>query len=173
MAKKRSFIPAFLALFLLFTPAAFSNVGLLNNKDSAKTGVNFTDFVLGMKDSAIYKLSDLAGGRFIVLAFLDSSLESLRLKKLIAGAVNKISAAKPGLLWFNINRDKEHVEIYEATSLLKLRYRTLFSNIPKTYSFPSWPAILIIDPRGIIQFIYVGYSPTCLEDVENWLKGAK
>ncbi len=162
-----------IVLFLLFTAAGLSGTSVMNNKDSIKTGVSFTDFILGMKNTTVYNLSALVGKRFIVLAFLDLSPGSSKLKTLITGTVASMARLRPGLLWFNITSDKQHAEISEATSLLKLRYRTLSGNIPKAYSFPARPAILIIDPRGIIQFIYVGYSPTCLDDVRNWLREAK
>jgi hypothetical protein len=173
MDNKNYFFPAFIIVILLFTAARPSGARVMNNDHSIRTGVTFTDFILGMKDDSIYNLSDIVGKRFIVLAFLDSSIESSRLKKQITGAVTSISGSKPGLLWLNIVNDKEHVEISEQTHILNLRYRTLSENIPKVYSFPARPAILIIDPRGIIQFIYVGYSPTILDDLKNWLMEAK
>jgi hypothetical protein len=172
--KKMNFTAAAgLVLFLLFTAAFWQPKNGPGNKNTVQTGVDYTNFIIGMKDKTVYSLRDLADKRFIVLAFLDSSSASAKLSGQIMRAIHSISSIKPGLLWLNLTLDKQHMVINEATSLLKIRYRTLYDNIPRAYDFASRPVILIIDSRGIIRYIYSGYSPTIIDDIKNWLGNAK
>ncbi|MEI7541787.1 MAG: hypothetical protein WCJ94_00860 [bacterium] len=138
-----------------------------------KTGSAYSDFIIGMKDNTVYKLRDIVGKRFAVLTFLDSSEASSKLSELVANNISAITLTKPNLFWLNITKDQDHAEISELTSILKIRYRTLYSNIPKEYFFQSNPVVLIIDSKGIIQYIYIGYSPTIINDMQNWLSAAK
>lgn len=138
-----------------------------------KTGSTYSDFIIGMKDNTIYKLRDIVGKRFAVLAFLDSSEASTKLSELVANNISSLVLTKHDLFWLNITKDQDHAEINELTSIVKIRYKTLFENIPKEYYFPSNPVILIIDSKGIIQYIYIGYSPTIINDIKNWLSTAK
>ena len=174
MIKKITFLGVLLlgALLLLTAGSPVKRVSI-KNKNTLKTGAEFIDFTVGMKESTIYNLRDLISGRFTVLSFLDSSAASTSLISVIAGNIESIKSSKPGILWLNITRDKKHAEINEMTSVLNLRYRTLNGNIPRGYDFSTSPALLIIDPHGIIQFVYLGYSPTLIEDIKKWLRSVK
>ena len=170
MGKKLILISQCLALLFMFTAGLKEPEDAINNKIIVKTGSDFSDFIIGMKENTVYRLRDLLGRRFIVLAFLDSSAASGTLTARIIKNIGSIIAVKPGLLWLNITMDKHHAEINEITSVLKIRYRTLFENIPRGYSSGTRPAVFIMDPNGIIQFIYIGYSPTIMDDIKNWLR---
>ncbi len=171
MDKKPILILHCLALLFMFTAGLREPEDAINNKNIIKNGSGFSDFIIGMKENTVYRLRDLLGRRFIVLAFLDSSAASGTLTARIIKNIGSIIAVKPGLLWLNITMDKHHAEIHEITSVLKIRYRTLSENIPRGYSSGTRPAVFIMDPNGIIQFIYIGYSPTIMNDIKNWLRG--
>lgn len=173
MKKTHFTVSAGLIFLLLFTSAFWQPKNSSGSKNTVQTGVDYTDFIIGMKDKTVYSLKDLAKKRFIVLAFLDSTSASAKLSGQISKAISSISSIKSDLLWLNLTMDKQHVVISEATSLLKLRYRTLYDNIPRVYAFTLRPVILIIDSRGIIRCIYAGYSPTIIDDIKNWLGNAK
>ena len=172
---KKHFLPAAALIFslLLFTAAKPANRATIDTKNTIKTGSDFTDFIIGMKDTTVYKLKDMAGKRFIVLTFLDSSSASAKLAASISSEIESMKSSKPGLFWLNITSGKKYAEINEMTSVLKLRYRTLIKDIPRAYSFSTRPAVLIIDPHGIVQFMYLGYSPTILDDIKKWLRSAE
>lgn len=174
MMKKSFLLPAvLLSSLFLFTAAKPANRGVIDTKNTIKTGSDFTDFIIGMKNTTVYKLKDMAGKRFIVLTFLDSSSASVKLASAISSEIESMKSTKPGLFWLNITGGKKYVEIDEMTSVLKLRYRTLIKDIPRAYSFSTRPAVIIIDPHGIVQFMYLGYSPTILDDIKKWLRSAK
>ena len=172
---KKKFILCFagLVFLTLFTGAFWMSKNTINKNNLILTGSTCKDFVIGMKNNTIYNLQDLLGKRFIVLTFLDAAVDSSKLAAQIANDRLSIPSFKPGILWLNIIRDNQHAEINEITSVLKIRYRTLLENIPRAYLFSSNPVVIIIDPRGVIQFVYIGYSPTIINDIRDWLKGVK
>jgi cytochrome oxidase Cu insertion factor (SCO1/SenC/PrrC family) len=173
MKKKSVLFFACLILLTLFTAAFWKPKNTINRNNAILTGTTCKDFVIGMKNKTVYNLQDLLGKHFIVLTFLDAAADSAKLTAQISNEKLSIPSFKSGILWLNITRDNQHAEINEITSVLKIRYRTLLENIPRAYLFPSSPVVIIIDPHGVIQFVYIGYSPTIINDIRDWLKGVK
>lgn len=167
-------------LFIFFIVALFfGTVFLFTNKKSKKsiniitTGKKAKDFIIGMKDLSVYKLSDFIGKYNIVLAFLDTSAQSMKANEII----NKNQKLKSfiqnneNIIWFNIFKDDiKHVIIEEKTEKIKLSYKTLLKNIPDFYNLKIFPSIIVINKEGIIHFIYSGYSPTVVNDILDILK---
>jgi len=132
-----------------------------------KAGSNAKDFILGMKNSSVYRLKDLLGKYIIILAFIEDNKASSKFEELL----NKnILLKRKDILWFNIKKQKLHAIIEEKTETLKIRYRTPYSNIPEYYAFPQSPSVLLIDRYGIIQLVYIGYSPTIINDLNDKIR---
>lgn len=173
MIKKLFITTLVLLLVILITAGFFKKSSVMKNSGHLKTGSTAADFIIGMKENTVYKLQDMLAKHFVILSFTDSSDSSFKLEKLITEKINTLSKVKQKIAWFNIRKDSTHAIIEEQTSLLKLRYKTLFSDIPRSYNFPALPSVLIIDSHGIIQFIYVGYSPVVIKDIKSWLDGVR
>jgi hypothetical protein len=161
------------AFIFTLTAGSPKNVITMNDRNCLKTGSSAADFIIGMKAETLYRLQDMIDKHFVILAFTDTSAASGKLEQLIGKKISFLKSSGHNIAWFNIKKDHDHALIEEQTSILKMRYRTLFSNIPGSYSFPALPAVLIIDPQGIIQFIYVGYSPVIFNDIQNWINNIK
>jgi hypothetical protein len=162
MKKFVFFLAAFTAMLCALS------FGSINTRGMIKTGTNCPDFILGMKGTTVYSLSDFFGKGNIILAFMDNGMDSEMFKKLISGAMGKIPGKNN--IWFNITYSSGHAVIEAVSGGLGIRYRTLKTNIPKIYTVPCYPSILIMDRAGVVQFIYVGYSPTVIGDISNWLE---
>ncbi|MBP7791884.1 MAG: hypothetical protein KA120_02360 [Candidatus Goldbacteria bacterium] len=130
------------------------------------------DFVIGMKESVIYKLSDFTGKYNVVLVFLDASPMSHKIMNIPEDTgIKSFLRRNDDVLWFNVFMDDpRHFVIEEKTKKINLLYKTLRSNIPDFYDFKNFPSIVIIDKSGIVHLIYSGYSPTIAHDILNALK---
>ena len=161
----KKFIVFLAAFAAMMCTASF---GSINTRGMIKTGTNCPDFILGMKGTAVYSLSTFLGKGNIILAFMDNGRDSDMLKKLISGTMGKIPGKNN--IWFNITYSGGHAVIEAVSGGLDMRYRTLKTNIPKIYTMPCYPSVLIMDRAGVVQFIYAGYSPTVIGDISNWLE---
>jgi len=130
-------------------------------------GKTARNFILGMKDSVVYHLNDFFGEYIIVLVFLDDNYPSSRFDGLFRKNIENFVLKRKNIIWFNIKRQRMHAIIEEKTNKLKLKYRTLYSNLPEFYNFSHFPSVLIIDKHGIIRLVYIGYSPTIVNDLKN------
>jgi peroxiredoxin len=135
-------------------------------------GSKAKDFVIGMKESVIYKLSDFKDKYNVVLVFLDTSPMSNKIKNMPdVGNIKSFLHQNDDVLWFNVSRDdSRHFVIEEKTKKINLLYKTLQSNVPDFYDLKKFPSIFIIDKNGIVHLIYSGYSPTIANDILNALK---
>lgn len=160
-------------VFLSLTIIILTNIKNKQNKrDILIAGSYAKDFILGMKNSTIYKLSDFIGKYNIILAFLDTSPQSHKINNIIENDRLKSFLQKNNdVIWFNILKDDSHrMIIEEKTDEVNLSYRTLSENIPKFYNFKNFPSIIIINKSGIIHLVYSGYSPTIVNDILDTLK---
>jgi hypothetical protein len=127
------------------------------------------DFVLGVRSSVTYRLTDFLGKRVIVLAFLDNSANSNKFEQGCAGSLGGLLGNRHDLIWFNIKRENMHAVIKEQTKTLSLMYRAPLSDIPGFYGFSTLPSVLVIDRTGTIKLVYSGYSPTIFSDIRDSL----
>jgi hypothetical protein len=68
------------------------------------------------------------------------------------------------VLGMNTDRDEKDARL--VVSKLKLGYPIIKAEaLPAKYMIPGFPTLLIIDQKGAIHDLYVGYSPTLGKDV--------
>lgn len=146
-----------------------------NKKNISLAGSYAKDFILGMKNSAIYKLTDFLGKYNIILAFLDTTPQSQKVSNIIKNnQLKSFLKNNKDIIWFNISKDDSpRITIEEKTDKFNLSYRTLLTNIPETYNFKILPTIIIITKSGIIHLVYSGYSPTLINDILDIMKSIK
>ncbi|HDT15347.1 MAG TPA: hypothetical protein ENN55_03970 [Firmicutes bacterium] len=128
-------------------------------------------FILGMKESKIYELSDFYGDFFIVLAFLDLKKNSIMTKQLLEKDFQDFSGKNPSIMWFNITQRSENVLIEELSSLAGLKHTAPSRDISAVYQFSRYPVFIVIDKKGIVRLIYDGFSPTLLNDIMYAVEG--
>lgn len=161
-------------IVLLLSAVFFANFKNKQHKQKAMIAGSYAkDFIIGMKNSVIYRLSDFKGEYNIVLAFLDNSPQSHKIKDIIkTDRINSVlQENKDEIIWFNITKDaSNHLVIEEKTQKINLSHRTSAENILKLYNFKNFPSIIIINKTGIIQLVYSGYSPTIVNDILDTLK---
>jgi hypothetical protein len=142
---------------------------ILQRVKCGDTAVNFT---LGMKGSATYSLDNYLGRKMIILSFSDISTQSKKFESELPASLSGYFG-RQDIVWFNVRKESDHAVVEDFSSVDGLRYRTLYSSIPDYYSFSALPALVIIDKHGMIQFIYIGYSPTLYRDIRSWLEKIK
>lgn len=128
-------------------------------------GEKAINFLLGIKDSTNYELYNFIDKFIVILAFLDETPISVKTENLLEDFVKKYLFKRKDILLFNLKKQGNFVIIQEKTSMLNLKYRTLFTKIPSVYHFKTYPTLLIIDRYGIIKILYAGYSPTLIKDL--------
>jgi len=132
-----------------------------------KPGDSAKDFILGMKNGVLYRLSDFTGKNIIVISFLNNNEGSVKFQKILESTIKKIITPKSGIVWFNIDRVDTHAVINELAAADGITYRTLYSEIPSFYSFSYYPSLVIIDKKSIVNMVYSGYSPTMAGDIKK------
>ncbi|MCX8094489.1 MAG: hypothetical protein N3E50_10045 [Candidatus Goldbacteria bacterium] len=162
-----------ISILLLITAVfmkKFKNIH--HRKNVIIAGNTAKDFILGIKNLVIYRLSDFKGKYNIILAFLDASPQSNKINDIIKdNRLYTFLQKNKDVIWFNITKDNSnHFIIEEKTQKIDLSYRTLSENIPSIYNFKNLPTIIIINKSGIIQLVYSGYSPTIVSDILETLK---
>lgn len=163
-------------LLIVFLSIIITILSIIKNKqkkrDNLIVGSYTKDFILGMKNGTIYKLSDFIGKYYIILSFFDTLDQLGKINNIIKNNQLKSFLQKnKDIIWFNILKDDlHHMIIEEKTNKVNLSYRTLSENIPKFYNFKTFPSIIIINKNGIIHLVYSGYSPTIVTDILNTLK---
>jgi hypothetical protein len=170
--KKRVIIVS-LALFLLALVTAFIILALGSKPKAApgiRAGSRAESFIVGMKDSAALALKDLIGQYTIVLAFTGPDNQSEKYAEKMKLAVAEKLLSRKNLLWLNIKKTNFSYIIEEQSRNLGLKYKSLWSTLPKIYDFKDFPSIIIIDKSGTIKFVYIGYSPTMIDDLAAGLK---
>ena len=80
------------------------------------------------------------------------------------------------VLGMSTDRDEKDARL--VVSKLKLSYPILKAEaLPAKYMIPGFPTLLVLDQKGVIHDMYVGYSPTLGKDVsaviEELLEGAR
>jgi thiol-disulfide isomerase/thioredoxin len=80
------------------------------------------------------------------------------------------------VLGMSTDRDEKDARL--VVSKLKLSYPILKAEaLPAKYMIPGFPTLLILDQKGVVHDMYVGYSPTLGKDVsaviEELLEGAR
>ncbi len=135
--------------------------------ETAVPGAPAANFILGMQGETTHALNSFIQTNTVILSFTDSGYSSDKFEKMIPAALGGITTRK-GVKWFNIKREQGHALIEEKGVPDGLRYKALADSIPKFYSFSGYPAVIILDKAGIIQFIYIGYSPTFINDLRSW-----
>jgi|YelNatPaOPRAMG01_1025707.scaffolds.fasta_scaffold02006_13 peroxiredoxin len=170
----KKFLIVFFIVALFFgTVFLFINKKKSKNINTLAAGKKAKDFIIGMKDLSVYKLSDFIGKYNIVLAFLDTSAQSIKTNEIINKnlKIKSFIQNNENIIWFNILKDDlKHIIIEEKTEKIKLSYKTLLKNIPDFYNLKVFPAVIVINKQGIIHFIYSGYSPTIVNDILDTLK---
>ncbi len=165
----------FILVFIFLITIIISFITLKNKeyrKNIPLAGSDAKDFIIGMKDSTIYKLSYFIGKYNVILTFLDTSPQSKKTENVInSSKLKSFMQNNNDIIWFNILKDSSrHIIIEEKTEKINLSYRTLPENIPKFYNFKNFPTIVIINKEGIVHLVYSGYSPTLINDILNMLK---
>jgi cytochrome oxidase Cu insertion factor (SCO1/SenC/PrrC family) len=168
--KKFIFLAIGFFLILLFLLIKTHNNSQVKNAILA--GSYAKDFIIGMKNSAIYRLSDFIGKYNIILAFLDTSPQSDKINNIVENSnLNSFINKSSDIIWFNILKDDNNrMTIEEKTQKINLSYRTLSENILKFYNLKNFPSIIIINKEGVIHLVYSGYSPTVINDILDTLK---
>lgn len=174
---KKSTIVILLAvlLVLLWATAAFLAVKKASPAKATiiSAGSAAESFVVGMRDSAGVRLKEFFGKYTIVLTFLGEDNQSLKFDAKMKQTLKEKLNARENLLWFTVKKTGFFCVIEEQTGKFGLKYRTIWSDLPKAYNFSDLPSVIIIDKFGIIKFVYMGYSPTMVDDLNIGLKEKK
>jgi hypothetical protein len=132
-----------------------------------KPGDRVQDFIVGMKSSTLYRLNDFIGKYIVVIAFSTDNENSIKFRKKAESAIKEFVLPESSIAWFSIEKDGIHAVINEITGESSGAYRTLYSNIPKFYCFSSYPSLIVVDKKGMINMVYTGYSPTIIADIKK------
>src|SRR6056297_704439 len=97
---------------------------------SFKAGVQAENFILGMKNSRVYRLYDIIGSEPVILSFTFNNSQSLSFKKLFSLKFPGFISNNPGVLWFNIHKSGNQAVIEEMTKKTGLKHRAPYKNIP-------------------------------------------
>lgn len=136
-----------------------------------KAGVQAENFILGMKNSRVYRLYDIIGNEPVILSFTFNNSQSNSFKELFSLKFPGFISNNPGILWFNIHKSGNHAIIEEMTKKIGLKHRTLYKNIPYRENITNKVTVILIGKHGIIRMFYLGYSPTVFTDISNSLGG--
>ncbi|HEY7158593.1 MAG TPA: TlpA disulfide reductase family protein [Gemmataceae bacterium] len=67
---------------------------------------------------------------------------------------------------FGMNTDREEKNARFVVDKMKIRYPVLKAEgLPKKYKVSGFPTLIIIDPKGNVHDVHVGYSPTLRQEV--------
>ena len=67
---------------------------------------------------------------------------------------------------FGMNTDRKEEDAKFVVEKMGLNYRSLkAAGLPEKYKVQGFPTLLIIDPKGVVRDIHVGYSPTLKKEV--------
>ena len=67
-----------------------------------------------------------------------------------------------------MNTDREEKDAHFVIEAMKLNYPNLRAQgLPEKYKVRGFPTLIIIDPKGIVHDIHVGYSPHLREEVKK------
>ncbi len=132
-----------------------------------RPGDRVQDFIIGMKNSTLYRLSDFIGKYILVITFSSDNENSIKFREKTESAIKKLVLPKNNIAWFSVEKDGIHAVINEIAGDSAGAYRTLYSNIPKFYYFSSYPSLIVVDKKGMVDMVYTGYSPTMVADVKK------
>jgi peroxiredoxin len=79
-------------------------------------------------------------------------------------------AGKPVAI-FGMNTDRNEADAKFVIEKMELKYPTLKAvGQPEKFGVQGFPTLIVIDPRGRVHDIHVGYSPTLREDVGKQIR---
>jgi peroxiredoxin len=73
---------------------------------------------------------------------------------------------------FGMNTDPDEKDARFVVDKMKLRYPVLRAmGLPEKYKVSGFPTLIIIDPKGAIHDVHIGYSPTLRQEVRESVRG--